>query len=494
MKHVLRLPDFLDLEWFLRQDADIPPRDVAERDRALGMRARSPEDVTLGFWLDERRRTEPGPLPSVLFRSARTLAAWGLGLTGGLAGVSLAQALLAYSGQEPVNVSLFLLAAVAPQTLLCLVSCLFLVIRRPVSPPAASILALVWRGLARRVPAVESRNPLSSLLQGSGRYGRMLLLEGLRLSHLAGLALAAGALASLLVGVVATDLAFGWQSTLRAGAEDMHRLVTVLSWPWSPATPSWNLVPSLEQIQGSRIVLKDGIAALANADLAAWWPFLGMCLVAYALVPRLGLRLLASLSLSRLESSFVHPDQARIEDRMRAPVLGLRTSVQEGPAESLPLRARDLIDRPTGGAPTREIGCLILMPEELTERILRSDLEALAERICGYPGIAVVPLDLDADAVERVAEARAGVVWTGGFERVLLLVEAWQPPIREILLAVAALGRDNAAGRSVYVVLTGRPRDGVWLTVPSVTEQRIWTEALARLAPVRITVFPVEAA
>ena len=493
MKHVLRLPDFLDLEWFLKQDEDIHPRDVAERDRAIGLRARSPEEMTLEFWLDERRRAETGPLPSTLFRSARALAGLVLGLVGLLAGISLAQALLTYSGQDPVNVSLFLLAAVAPQTLLCLVSCLFLVIRRPVTLPATSVFNMAWRGLTRRSVAADSWARLTTLIHESGRYGRMLFLEGLRLSHLAGLAFATGALACLLVGVLATDLAFGWQSTLRAGAEGMHRLVTVLSWPWSLAPASWNLTPGLDQIEGSRIVLKDGIAALASADLAAWWPFLGMCLLVYALLPRLGLWLAAHVSLARQERSFVHPDQARVEDRMRAPVLGLHVPVQDGPAEPLPLRALDRADRPAASGSPREVGCVLLVPEEVSGRIPLVDLEGLAERICGYPGIVIMPLELDADGARQAAEDCAGLVWTGGFERVILLIEAWQPPIRESLLAVAALAQDNAAGRSVFVALTGRPRGGVWLTSPSATEQRVWTEALSRLAPLRITVFPVEA-
>lgn len=493
MKTTLRLPDYLDLEWFLRQDGDIPPREVAERDRAIGLRAPSPEAVNLGLWLAARRQTDLGPLPSNLFRSARTVAGWGLGLVGFLAGVSLAQVLLAYSGQAPINVSVFLLAAVAPQTLLCLVSCLFLLIRRPVPGPAGSVFFLIWRGLARHAAPGDASARLEGLIRGSGRYGRMLLLEGLRLSHLAGVAFAAGALLCLLVAVVATDLAFGWQSTLRTGAAGVHDLVMILSWPWSMAPDSWNLAPGLEQIEGSRIVLKDGIAALANADLVAWWPFLSMCLLVYALFPRVGLLLVAHLGLSRLERRFIHPDQARIEDRMRAPVLGLRAPAQVGPSVPLPLRAHEQVEPPAPSSQTGEVGCAVLVPEELADRIPKPDLERLAERVCGYPETRIMTVELDADGARLAAQACAGLTWVGGFERVVLLVEAWQPPIRESLLAVADLGRDNPSGRSVFVALTGRPRGGVWLTPPSDTERRVWTEALARLAPIRITVFPVEA-
>ena len=47
-----------------------------------------------------------------------------------------------------------------------------------------------------------------------------------------------GLLAATLTRVAFSDLAFGWQSTLKVGAQGMHSLVWVLSLPWSwlPAT------------------------------------------------------------------------------------------------------------------------------------------------------------------------------------------------------------------------------------------------------------------
>ncbi len=495
MRYLLRFPDVLDLEWFLKQDEAADPRTVAERDRAIGLKAldaRPSEAPSLDFWLEERRRTVTTPLPSALFRSARVLTGWGLGLAGLLAGTSLARALLAYSGQEPINVFLFLLAVVAPQTLLCLVSCVFVLFRRSAPLPVMSVLSLAWRAIARRAGRARHVADAAAMFPARGRHGRMLFWEAVRLSHLAGSAFAAGALASLLIGVVATDLAFGWQSTLRAGADGVHRVVGILSWPWSLAPASWNMTPTLDQIEGSRIILKDGAAALANADLAAWWPFLAMCLLVYALLPRLGLWLAARVTLTRVERAFVHPDRGRIEDRMRAPLLGVRETSMSGPPAPLPLETRNRTDRPVETVLEGEVGCVALVPEELAGRIPRAELDRLARGICGYPADRVVDLEFDVDGARNVAEACAGLAWTGGFERFVLVVEAWQPPIREALLAVAALGRDNEAGRSVHVALVGRPAGGTWLTAPTDTERRVWTEALARLAPLRIPVFPVE--
>lgn len=496
MKSMLRLPDFLDLEWFLKQDDGLSPRAVMERDRAIGLKglaSRTADSTLLGFWLAERRRAASGPLPSTLFRATRAVAAWALGLGGLLAGISLTRALLAYSGQSPVNVSVFLLVAVAPQTMLCLFSALFLLVRRTVPLPAVSLFSLVWSLVARHSALRRHAENVAALTRRHGRYGPLLLGEGLRLSHLTGAAFALGALSCLLVSVVATDLAFGWQSTLRTGATGMHHLVTVLSWPWSILPATWNLTPSLEQIEGSRIVLKDGVAALANADLVAWWPFLGMCLVVYALLPRLLLWGAIWRRLVNLERSFTHPDLARIEDRMRAPLVGMSApGVREGATGTLPLHPAAQDASPTALVEASEAGCVALVPEEMTAHVEGSDLERLVAETCGYPLSGIVPLELDAQGARRAVEACSGLSWSGGFERFVVLIEAWQPPIRESLLALGTLCGENPNGRGVLAVLVGRPSGKKWLTAPTATESRTWTEALSRLAPAKITVFPVE--
>lgn len=493
MNHNLHLPDYLDLEYLLQMDAAIHPREAARRDRALGLQA-APGAATLEFWLKQRRQEIVTPLPSTLFHSVRILSAWILGLLGLLAGVSLTQALLRYSGQDPVNVSVFLLVAVVPQCVLCLVSVFFLLVSRPLPLSGATLVSLVWRGAARRIDKSPAQLKLAAFLRGSGRYGRMLFLEGMRLTQLLGAAFAAGSLACLLISVVATDLAFGWQSTLQTGAAGMHHLVLALSWPWSMAPASWNLTPTLAQIEGSRIILKDGITALASADLTAWWPFLSLCLFSYAFLPRFVLGLLTQYSLRKVERSFVHPDQARIEDRMAAPLLGSQEISAQGVSVPLPLdqSKTDDFSLPQPDFST-ELGCLVLGSSDLLEHLSQADVERLAEQVCGYPGVVIMPLDLDEASARQVVVACTRYKWKGGHERLMVVIEAWQPPIREALLALGILGQDNLSGRSIAVLLLGRPQGQVWLTTPTTTEEQVWIEALARLAPVRVRVITWEA-
>jgi hypothetical protein len=495
MKHGMHLGDYLDLEWFLEQDKAAAPGQILERDRKLGLAALaesvSPE-LYGQFWLAQRREQDAGTLPSGILATLMTVLGWVLACSGLLAGISLVRGLLLYSGAEPVNVSVFLLLAVFPQAGLCLLAAGMLVARAlgrgELRIPLRRLLDLLWRRPGLLSPQAGF---VRALFLSRGWPARMLAWDSLRRLHLGGLCLAAGSLAGMIVSVAVTDLAFGWQSTLQVGAQGMHGLVSTLALPWSWLPTHWGLAPSLSQIEGSRIILKDGISTLANADLIAWWPFLSMCIFSYALLPRLLLVVLSHRALRRVERDFVHPDLGRIVDRMRAPRLGSATA---GERASTPLPLGGSLDRKdvegaVASAAGGEVGCVLLLPPELQGRIGNEALGELALRVCGYPLSRVFPVALDAEEIRQLLAECAGFAWTGGHERFVVLVEGWQPPIRENLQALNFLGLEGGGSRSLTLVLAGRPAGGNWLTAPSGAEQEMWTEAVARLAPLRVDIF-----
>lgn len=496
MKHGMRLGDFLDLEWFLEQDRMADPAATLARDRRFGLEAQERSVPTQRFgqhWLARRRAETDHLLPSAVLASFMAILRWALGLGGLLAGISLARGLLLYAGLEPVNVSVFLLLAVAPQSALCLLAAVLLLVRdgkRLVMPVfLRPLIALFWHRHGRLSAQAGFAR---TLVQGRGWAAPMLAWDSLRLLHLGGLSLALGTLAGTLASVVVTDLAFGWQSTLRVGAEGMLGLVSVLALPWSWLPAEWGLVPTLSQIEGSRIVLKDGMATLASADLIAWWPFLCMSLLFYALLPRLALLGVAHRGLRRLEEGFVHPDLARVADRMRSPVLA-SSVVRDGVSRPLSLADAATISRAAGSNPQagpEQAGCVLLLPPELEGRIAPAELAALALRVCGYPLSRVLPVNLEEGQIEAVLARCADLVWVGGHERFLVLVEAWQPPIRENLQALRRLGHEG--NRSLTLALAGRPAGGQWLVAPDQAQVQVWTEALARLAPLRVSIFGVQ--
>lgn len=492
MEHGMPLGDHLDLEWFLEKDREADPLKTLERDRGLGLQAVAaavPVEAFGAYWLARRRQGEAGTLPSRQLEQVMLLCRWALACIGALAGISLIRGLLLYSGSDPVNVSVFFLLAIFPQALLCLVSAAILAVRgrAGLRIPLRPVFELA---LLRPGRFSGQSGFVRALLLGRGMPARLLAWDCVRSLHLGGLCFAVGSLGAFLASVAVTDLAFGWQSTLRVGAEGMRVVVSLLALPWSWLPPQWGLVPSLAQIEGSRIVLKDGIAALTSADLAAWWPFLAMCLLLYALLPRLVLLSVAHLCLRRLEGG-VHPDLARIADRMRAPLVGVGT-VGEPAHAPLP------VETPRGGREGRPAeaegasalaGCVLLLPPELAGRVGEEALAGMTLRVFGYPPARVVPVELEEVEIGRVLDECSGLAWAGDHQRFAVLVEAWQPPIHESLRALKRLGEEGGAHRSLALVLAGRPAAGNWLTSPAQAEREAWTEALERLRPLRIDMF-----
>lgn len=108
------------------------------------------------------------------------------------------------------------------------------------------------------------------------------------------LLLGLGLLASYLMLLVFTDLAFGWSSTLIQEPARVETLARGVAWPWSgfwaAAVPDSQLIESSRYL---RIAPQSGDPHLAGN----WWPFLLASLLFYNLLPRV---LLALVSLALL--------------------------------------------------------------------------------------------------------------------------------------------------------------------------------------------------
>ena len=116
-------------------------------------------------------------------------------------------------------------------------------------------------------------------------------------------------------------------------------------------------------------------------------------------------------------------------------------------------------------------------------------MSGLTLRVFGYPPARVVPAELEEAEIGRVLDECSGLAWAGGHQRFAVLVEAWQPPIRESLRALKLLGEGGGEPRSLALILAGRPAAGNWLTIPAQADLEAWTEALERLRPLRIDIF-----
>ncbi len=574
MKTLWRIPDILDLEYLLGQDEDTDPAELARRDRGIYLEFIGPQDgdsrpepgVLLHRWLQIRRRMakeEGGAgtiLPGRLWEEIYSLLRFLAMLAGLVAGGGLAYSFLAYSGTRPVNVALYLGTFVVTQQCLLLLlatlalyrllsgrglrsSLLYSLLARLVT----NLLVRLRGGLLRQLDAGRRLRLLAVLGHGSARlrsHGSLLLWPMFILVQLFAASFNTGVLAATLVKVVTADVAFGWQSTLQVSAGAVARLVRLLALPWSWFLPPGISYPSLARIEGSRMVLKDGIYHLATTDLVSWWPFLCLAVLFYGLLPRLALLLAGHLGLRRALARYRcdGPACSRLLHRMLAPGLrtgasgqgaqpaesstapGMRrTTAGSGPPDaggweertaglaesrrSVPRRAAPEQEErtpghrppavpepqpapPAGSVEDRaryQASLLALVPDELHDQCPR---EILAELLPARTGAALAGM-LRIGAEDEMAGELGLIRDLFGAEEaggILVLQEAWQPPIREFLDFLARLC--DLAGREgrIIVALVGRPEPGTIFTPVSALDLRIWHQSLAALGDPRLEV------
>lgn len=323
MKTTWHYQDIIDLEYFFHRDKDADESDLHRRDRNISLERQkrlgianglSPSEL-IRLWLAARIESDfPGTeqrSPGTIFRDTHLLAKNLAGIKGLLIGLIAGLSFFGYTGTTPVNVFHFLLFFVVSQLILAGLLCcgwLFRLVMPGMRLP--SFYSLLFRGMFNRLASFFHKQVLRNLdadkrasigqafgiVKARGTvYGSLFYWPLFVLVQLFGVGFNIGLLAATLLRITTSDLAFGWQSTLQVSAETIHRAVQLAALPWSWLSPLTGGYPSLAEIEGSRIILKDGIYHLATENLIAWWPFLVLCLVVYGLFLRLALIMLGRM-------------------------------------------------------------------------------------------------------------------------------------------------------------------------------------------------------
>lgn len=517
MKTPWRYSDLIDLEYFFHEDetADEASRKAnALRDREIYVRhiqpRPSPEKPAsrrrlVRQWLDRRRaaRREAAPeavLPGEAFCEMYRLLTIAAALFGILSGGGLAFSLLRYAGTSPVNVSVYLSLLVGTQLVLLLLFLALALIRpawRRKTPPSVmaalfssllvSLTLRIRREAAGRIPGKDrmSLEAVAGWIRGRRRiYGSLFSWPFFILTQVTGISFNAGALGATLLRVLGTDVAFGWQSSILFSAEMVHRVVKIVALPWSWLFPPGIAHPSLAQIEGSHMILKDGIYHLATRDLVSWWPFLCLAVLCYGLVPRLLLLALGVFfkdrALARLD--FSHSLADRLVQRMETPLLDTLGEPRPAPpeaAETAPPAPADALESPEPGAAQRRLVALI--PEDLFDDCGREELESLTSRVFGSrirETLRVAAEDPAAPALlGRLAEAARE---NGGID-LLVLREAWQPPILEDLAFIRSLRQAVGERARIQLGLIGRPSPETIFTRVMETDWKVWQQKIASM-------------
>lgn len=546
-----RLTDIMDLDFLLALDeqADTPEhtRTVAARDRdifcQLDTADMSDKDLIMS-WLAYRKLVffdqtgEKGQwqLPGRIFSLLYRWTAWVLILLGGMTGMGMAYAFLAYHGVRPVNVTLFFAVFVLLPAVLFLFTLAGLVLRRYrlfrsgpglfftlVSGFLFRILpGFVARTLKKtgRIPAGAGKAGLDTALYfirtRKQEYGFLFFWPLVILLSLSALFFSLGTLGATLFRVAVSDVAFGWQSTVITTPSFVHELVSLVAFPWAAWVPDHLAGPTLEQIEGSRILLKQGMASLATEDLVSWWPFLCFGMVFYAIVPRLFLILAGRYAQKSLleQFDFHQPRFRRLVVRMKSPVMDIgcndmpvtasaRTTAihdreplhqknyslgNSGDTTAQPVNAQTADS--TSGAHTgtgvnaaaaaavAPTPAAVLVPASVWDENGQARIRLLIRQQFLLDVQAVIPIDLDTETDADLLQQKI----PAGADPVIFLQEVWQPPIRGLLHYLVQLKQGVLADKNLWVLLTQAPEDKHLAVSADDADFRVWQASISRLA------------
>jgi len=517
MKQKWNYKDCVDLEYFFHKDADDPAEHLRERDRNIFLKqteqtSSNPPDNNqlIKLWLEQRIDHEfPGnenKSPGEIFQDTLSLLK-GLCMVGGsLFGIAAGLSFFSYSGTTPVNVFQFLILFIFSQILLTFLMGSSFALRRVVGRSSfptfyslffgrlfSKLTHVVYKQWNKDLSAAKknSINHVMGLIKSHSRvYGSLFYWPLFTLSQILALFFNTGLLGATLFKIGTSDLAFGWQSTLQLSAAALHKLVLFMALPWSWFVPSAIAFPSPEEIEGSRILLKDGIYHLATKDLVSWWPFLVFCILFYGLFFRSGCYLIGrwmeKKSLQKI--TFKSAPCRRLAQRMLTPLVSTQAE-PEAEIKRSESTAETKQFQPTAGH--QLLPQLVLIPGDIYDAFPSQDFK----QIMHDHGLQVkeqLRFMSDYDSDQEIKQYLQQQVWdhnTGLF----ILMEGWMVPLVDFLTYLGELRSVIAADTIITIALTGRPAEKVFSPVLK-NDYTIWQQKIASLGDPYLYLFPLTSA
>jgi hypothetical protein len=464
------IADILDFEYLLSSDAGGDDAALRARDRTIFEQGIAPQldepqrgDRRLIFrrWLTARRGTGGSTLPGAHFIAGwQTLLACAA-LAGLALGVSLTAGLLHYRGDEPVNVAWFFAATVGVQWLLLILALAWWLLRRATGmlddfrPLHVLLSALLWAlstGL-RHLPGEQRerfRAVLATISHRREIYGSLAAWPLLAITQLFGVCFNLGVLATLLLQVALSDVAFGWQSTLRTSPAEAFQIASAIAAPWS-ALP--NPHPTFDQVVASRFAYSAGIKPLSPAAMASWWPFLCYAVAIYGLLVRSLLLAWSAASLRRALQAiaFDHQGCNALSRRLTGPIF----RAQPGTAElQIPALAETRPARVAGHS-------LVLLAEELSidAPLLRQSLLTNF----GWQLNKTLAVQIDHPSGNETALAEVGTA-ASHLAGIVIGIPARRAPIKAIALFLQKVVTVSA-GTETLILLFGNCEGGTFAPV-----------------------------
>jgi hypothetical protein len=518
MKEQWRIKDIIDLEYFFHCDEErgdeTSQKALLQRDRTIYLKHIQPlinhgkllfrRDV-IKAWLTQRRHLEKRSwgsdaiLPGDAFEEIHRVLVYIFLVFGGMTGAGMSSTFLAYTGTEPLNVSIYLGGLVLIQILLLLFLMAFSLVRllKPSILRRSVVYSLVSNLLVRLALKVKKRS--MNKLPGTQRdsiqvamglargkkqiYGPLFYWPAFILLQIFGVGFNLGVLCATLVKVIGSDIAFGWQSTVQVSPQALYDIIRAIALPWSWFISPEIAHPTLAQIEGSRMVLKDGIYHLATQDLVSWWPFLCFTVLFYGLLPR-AILLITGL-MAQLRSLRVldlcHSACDKLMHRLETPLVSSKGHKADiGADEYFDTAATRPSESTVPGQKNSisEKSLIALVPDEIFDECPDNELRAVIWKALKRQVRDKIRIDKDRETDGVVLEGLSQTDWGEVQPEVLILQEAWQPPIKEILSFIRDLRKTLGERFGIQLALIGKPGPDTIFTPVKEIDWNTWNQKI----------------
>lgn len=506
MKTSQHYKQIIDLEYFLHRDSETAASELKKRDRDIFLRLEEKQSVDIAtayssqklyrWWLKQRKQMEadesPSKSPGEIFQDTLSLAYFLAVLKGSLIGAISGLVFFTYTGTTPVNVFLFLLLFIGSQLILTSLWLLasfakkiFPAFRRPsfytslILSALSRLNAVVHKQWINRVDARKrtSANHVFGIIKArKSVFGSLFYWPLFNLSQLFGIGFNCGLLAIMLLKVSTTDLAFGWQSTIQLSNHAIHKTVHAISLPWSFLVEGGS--PTLAEIEGSRIILKDGIYNLTTPDLVSWWPFLVLCLITYGLLLRLILfgagKMMERFRLKRFTPAT--PPYLALLRRMKTPIVSTQAPPEQNQVEQQ--TGNEEIKQKVLQTSALLSPQLLFIADDIFDNCPQLELISHLEAL-GFSAFETHRFQESYEQDQQLKSKIGDYNWQGE-EGIFIVMEGWMVPLMDFLTYLSEIRELSAENTTITVALVGRPSSTIFTSVEE-NEMHIWKQKIEAL-------------
>jgi hypothetical protein len=223
---------------------------------------------------------------------------------------------------------------------------------------------------------------------------------------------------------------------------------------------------------------------MATQDLVSWWPFLCLAVLFYGLLPRLMLLVAGIFTQNRALNGqdFNHSDCNRLIRRMKTPRVITKghpmASANEVHSREAGVQSMENMDVPQGSHSNHVIA---LIPDDIYEDFLDKEFNGLILTTLGYEVQEKIRIGKDYETDKVLLDRLSQKQWGELVPAILILQEAWQPPIEETLKFIRNLRRTVGENASIEVALIGRPESESIFTPVKEEDWNTWKKRLTTM-------------